>query len=100
MLSTTTNFISPVTHASYFGHTDPLQALNALHLKFKIKCIYFENVLSHNMYKSLFLLQPTIAQICITIFSLYIMFTPTCFDTSVSSSGSFKTCTSLSYVSS
>jgi hypothetical protein len=38
----------------------------------------------------LFLLQPTNTQIYITIFSLYIMFTPTCFDTSVSSSGSFK----------
>ena len=36
----------------------------------------------------------------ITISSLYTMFTPTCFDTSVSSSGSFKTCASLSYVSS
>ena len=31
-----------------------------------------------------FLFRPTNAQICITLFSLYIMFTPTCFDTSVS----------------
>ena len=46
------------------------------------------------------LLQPTNAQISITIFSLSIMFTPTCLDTCVSSSGSFKTCTSISYISS
>jgi cytochrome c oxidase assembly factor CtaG len=46
----------------------------------------------------LFLLQPINAQIYITVFSLSIVFTPTCFDTSVSSSGSFKTYTSLSYV--
>ena len=32
----------------------------------------------------LFLLQPTNAQIYITIFSLFRMFTPTCFNTSVS----------------
>jgi len=38
--------------------------------------------------------------IYITIFSLYRMLTPTCFDTSVSSFGSFKTRTSLSYMSS
>jgi hypothetical protein len=38
----------------------------------------------------LFVLQPTNAQIYITVFPLYIMFTPTCFDTSVSSSGSFR----------
>ena len=33
---------------------------------------------------------PSNAHIYITVFPLYIMFTPTCFDTSVSSSGSFK----------
>jgi len=38
----------------------------------------------------LFVLQPSNAQIYITIFSLYIMFTPTSFDSSVSSSGSLK----------
>jgi len=38
----------------------------------------------------LYLLQPTNAQIYITIFSLYIMFISTCFDTSVSTSRSFK----------
>jgi hypothetical protein len=38
----------------------------------------------------LFVLQPTNAQIYITIFSLYIMFIPTCFNSSVSSSGSLK----------
>ena len=38
----------------------------------------------------LFVLQPTNAQKYITIFSLYAMFTPICFDTSMSSSGSFK----------
>ena len=52
---------------------------------------------------TLFLLQPTNTHIYIyiyiTMFSLCIMFTATCFDTSFSSSGSFKTCTSLSYVS-
>jgi len=37
-----------------------------------------------------FKLQPTNGQIYIAIFSLNIMVTPTCFDTSVSSSGSFK----------
>ena len=52
----------------------------------------------YNLTKTLFLLQPTQAQIYITIFCLYIMFTPTCFDTFMSSSGIFKTCTSLSYV--
>jgi hypothetical protein len=37
------------------------------------------------------------AQIYITTLSLYIMFTPTCFDISVSSSSSFKSfCSSLS----
>jgi hypothetical protein len=38
----------------------------------------------------LFVLQPTNAQIHITLCFLYIMFTPTCINTSVSSSGSFK----------
>ena len=38
----------------------------------------------------LFLLQPTNARIYNTIFSLYTMFTPICFNNSVSSSGSFK----------
>jgi len=47
----------------------------------------------------MFLLQPTDAQINITIFSLYMTFTPTRFDTSVSS-GSSRTCALLSYVSS
>jgi len=36
------------------------------------------------------LLQPTNAQIYITIFSLYIMSTPACFDTPASSSASFR----------
>jgi len=36
----------------------------------------------------MFSLKPTNTQIYITLFSLYIMFTPTCFDNSVSSSGS------------
>ena len=48
----------------------------------------------------LFLFQQTNKNIYITIFSLYIMFIPTRFDNSVSSLGSFKTCTSLSYISS
>ena len=39
---------------------------------------------------TLFVLQPTNAPIYITVFSLYIMFTPACFNTSVSSSGSLK----------
>jgi hypothetical protein len=39
---------------------------------------------------SLFLFQPTNAQIYITQLSLCIMFTSTCFDISMSSSGSFK----------
>ena len=38
----------------------------------------------------LYVLQPTNAQIYITIFSLYLISTPTCFDTSVSSSGRFR----------
>jgi hypothetical protein len=38
----------------------------------------------------LFLLQPTNAQIYITVFSLYTILTPTWFDTFVSSSGSFR----------
>jgi len=37
-----------------------------------------------------FLLQPTAAHIYLTIFSLYIMFNPTCFDNSVSPSGILK----------
>jgi len=37
---------------------------------------------------SFFLFQPTNAQIYITILSVYIMSTPTCFDISVSSTGS------------
>jgi len=53
----------------------------------------------NNNFMALYLLQQTNAQIHITIFSLYIMFTATCFNTSVSSSGSSKTCTLLSYVS-
>jgi hypothetical protein len=46
----------------------------------------------------LFLLQPTNAQIYVTIYYLYIMLNPTCFDTSFSSSGSSKTCTTLIYI--
>ena len=38
----------------------------------------------------LFLFQPTNAQIYITTLSLYTMFTPTCFEISVSTSGSLK----------
>ena len=53
--------------------------------------IYF-NILMHVPCIILFFLfQPTNAQIYITTLSLYIMFTPPCFDISVSSSGSFKT---------
>ena len=40
--------------------------------------------------KCMFLLQVTNAQIYITTLPLYIMFTPTCFDISVLSSGCFK----------
>jgi hypothetical protein len=39
----------------------------------------------------LFLFQPTNAEIYITTLSLYIMFTPRCFDISMSSSGRFRT---------
>jgi hypothetical protein len=42
------------------------------------------------LYSVLFSLQPTNEQIHIKIFFLYIMFTATSFDTSVSSSGSLK----------
>jgi hypothetical protein len=45
------------------------------------------------------LLEPTNAQIYITIFYHYIMFTLTCLDTPVSC-GSFNTCTSPNYISS
>ena len=55
-----------------------------------------DNFNACTVYIYMFLLQPTNAQIYIIILSLYIMFTATCFDTSVSSSESFKTCISLS----
>jgi len=42
------------------------------------------------IYKRMYLLQVTNAQVYITTLSFYIMFTPTCFDISVLSSGSFK----------
>ena len=48
------------------------------------------NIRGAKQSRSLFLLQPTNAQIYITSFSLYMLFTATYFDTSVSSSGSFK----------
>jgi hypothetical protein len=40
--------------------------------------------------RAVFLFEPANAQIYITKLSLYIMFTPTCFDISVSSAGSLK----------
>jgi len=42
------------------------------------------------MHLLLFLFQPTNGQIYITTVSLYIMYIPTCFNISISSSGSFK----------
>ena len=41
------------------------------------------------MHLLLFLLQPTNEPLYITTVSLYIIYTPTCFDSSMSSSGSF-----------
>ena len=70
----------PSTQATCFGHTDHPNALNVLYLKLKIKCIFNELVISHDIYKSLILLQPTKVQIYITIFSVCIMFTPTYFE--------------------
>ena len=47
---------------------------------------YFNACIMHRL---LFLFQPTNAQIYVTTVSLYLLYTPTCFDVSLSSSGSF-----------
>ena len=57
--------------------------LGSIQLLTEMSTRNFLNICTVHLY-ILFLLQPTNAQIYITIFSLYIMFTLTCFETSMS----------------
>ena len=78
-------------------HTNLCSLYTSASKAFSCNCSSNENSKSRRNFSTtkyinfkLFLLQPTNAQIFFTIFSLIIMFAPTCFDKSVSSSGRFK----------